>query len=405
MHAPRPWLVCQIGAREHYVLSRELHRRGLLRALVTDAWAPPESLAARLPGELGRRLAERYHAGLADANVVRFTGALAWFELLQRLRGRDGWELLLARNRWFEAQAARALREGDLLGERPVVFAYSYAARDIFRSARAAGCETVLGQIDPAIAEEDIVAEAVDRHADLAPRWQRAPARYWQIWREECELADRIIVNSEWAREGLLRAGISAEKLRVVPLAYAPVAQRAVRAVPARFDAARPLRILFLGSFILRKGAAELLEAVRDLHDLPVEFHIVGGTDLTISDAERSNPQLKFHGPVPRQQTHAHFAAADLFLLPTLSDGFGLTLLEALSHGLPVITSRHCGDVVRDGRDGIILDEVSGAAIADVIRRLLARPSDVSSLSAAAPIGCERFAPPHIVDQLLAAAA
>lgn len=405
MTAQRPWLVCQIGAREHYVLARELHRRGRLRALVTDAWAPPASIAARLPGDVGRRLAERYDSGLADASVARFTGALAWFELVQRLRGRDGWELLLARNRWFEAQAVRALRESDLLAERPVVFAYSYAARDIFRAARARGCPTVLGQIDPAVAEEDVVAEAVNRHPELMPRWQRAPTNYWQHWREECELSDRIVVNSEWAREGLLRAGVVAEKLRVVPLAYEPVAASAVRPVPTRFDADRPLRILFLGSFILRKGAAELLRAARELRGLPVEFHIVGATDLTISDADRSNPGLKFHGPVPRQRVHAHFAAADLFLLPTLSDGFGLTLLEAKSHGLPVIASRRCGDVVTDGRDGIVLNEVSGAMIADVIRRLLAAPSEVSKLSAAAPLDCDRFAPAQIVDQLLSAAA
>jgi len=405
MAAPRPWLVCQIGAREHYVLARELHRRGLLRALVTDAWAPPESLAARLPGDLGRRLAERYDAGLADASVARFTGALAWFEVLQRLRGRGGWELLLARNRWFEAQAARALRGDGLLADRPIVFAYSYAARDIFRVARAAGCKTILGQIDPALTEEDLVAEAVDRHPELAPRWQRAPARYWQHWREECELADRIVVNSEWAREGLLRAGAAAEKLRVVPLAYEAGAAPDARVVPARFDAARPLRVLFLGSFILRKGAAELLEAARALRDQPVEFHIVGATDLSISPADRGNPRLVFHGPISRQQVHGYFAMADVFVLPTLSDGFGLTLLEAQSHGLPVLASRRCGDVVRNGHDGIVFDEVSGASIATAIRRLLARPSEVSALAAAVSLPDARFAPARIVDQLVAAAA
>jgi len=398
--APRPWLVCQIGAREHYVLARELHRRGLLRALVTDAWAPPESLGARLPGVSGRRLAERYDAGLGDANVVRFTGALAWFELLQRLHGRDGWGLVLARNRWFEAQAVRAMREGDLLAERPVVFAYSYAARDIFRAARAAGCQTVLGQIDPAITEEEIVAEAVDRHPELAPHWERAPQAYWDRWREECELADRILVNSEWAREALVRAGVEADKLRVVPLAYRPVGTPAARAWPTHFDDARPLRLLFLGSFILRKGAAELLEAARLLRDQPVELHIVGGSDIGVPDADRANPRLVFHGPVPRHEVHGHFAAADLFILPTLSDGFGLTLLEAQAHGLPAIASRRCGAVVRDGVNGLILETVTGASIAEAVGRYVRDPS-LAQRHGNAATALSDFSPGSIGDRLL----
>jgi len=398
--APRSWLVCQIGAREHYVLARELHRRGLLRALVTDAWAPPESLAARLPGVAGRRLAERYDAGLVDANVVRFTGALAWFELLQRLRSRGSWELLLARNRWFEGQVARAMHEGDLLADRPIVFAYSYAARDIFRAARAAGCETVLGQIDPAITEEEIVAEAVARHPELAPHWERAPQAYWDRWREECGLADRIVVNSEWAREALVRAGVDPDKLRIVPLAYRPVGTPAARAWPTRFDDARPLRLLFLGSFILRKGAAELLEAARLLRDQPVEFHIVGGSDIHVADADRANPRLVLHGPVQRHQVHRHFAAADLFILPTLSDGFGLTLLEAQAHGLPVIASRRCGAVVRDGVNGLVLESVTGASIAEAVRRYV-RDASLAQRHGTAATALSHYSPDSVGDRLL----
>jgi hypothetical protein len=400
--ASRPWLFCQIGAREHYVLAREFHRRGLLRGLITDAWAPPQSLAARLPGRFGRRLAERYAADLADASVVRFTGGLLVFELLQRLRGRTGWNLVGARNHWFEAQAVRALRDGDLLAGRPTVFAYSYAARDIFRAARAAGCTTVLGQIDPAITEEDIVAEAVARHPELAPGWQRAPQSYWQRWREECALADRIVVNSEWAREGLVRAGIAADKLRIVPLAYPSADAPSPRAWPPAFDDARPLRLLFLGSFILRKGAAELLEAARLLRDKPVEFHVVGASDLHVPDAVHANPRFAFHGPVPRNQVHAHFASADLFVLPTLSDGFGLTLLEAQAHGLPVIASRRCGDVVRAGVDGTVLEHVTGAALAAAVEDYLVDPTALSRQGGQARTSLARFTPDRIVDQLLA---
>ena len=78
----------------------------------------------------------------------------------------------------------------------------------------------MLVQIDPGPEEERIVAEEAARVPELAGDWQPAPAEYWTCWREECELADRIVVNSEWSREGLIRGGVPAEKISVIPLAY-----------------------------------------------------------------------------------------------------------------------------------------------------------------------------------------
>lgn len=308
----------------------------------------------------------------------------------------------MARNAWFEAQAVRRMRAGKLLSGAPTVFAYSYAALEIFREARRAGCRTVLGQIDPAIAEEDIVADAVARHAELNPHWQRAPASYWQRWREECALADRIVVNSEWAREGLIELGIEAGKLHVVPLAYEGPRQETAREWPAHFDAGRPLRLLFLGSVIVRKGAAELLAAARLMRDEPVEFHLVGPLGIDIPEADRANPRLFVHGPVSRQSAAAWFRAADVFILPTLSDGFGLTLIEAQAHGLPVIASRHCGDVVRDDESGFVLDEVSGEAIASAVRTAMS--GDLRRMSEAAVRRSGDFSAASVVDQLVAAA-
>ena len=78
----------------------------------------------------------------------------------------------------------------------------------------------MLVQIDPGPEEERIVAEETARVPELAGQWQPAPAAYWDLWRQECELADRIVVNSEWSRDGLIGGGVSGDKISVVPLAY-----------------------------------------------------------------------------------------------------------------------------------------------------------------------------------------
>jgi len=64
-----------------------------------------------------------------------------------------------------------------------------------------------------------------------------------------------------------------------------------------------------------------------------------------------------------------------------LSDGFGLTQLEAQAWRLPVIASRYCGEVVRDQVNGVVLEEVSGEAIAEVIRGLLRAPERLCAMS------------------------
>ncbi|HWF89467.1 MAG TPA: glycosyltransferase, partial [Pyrinomonadaceae bacterium] len=74
----------------------------------------------------------------------------------------------------------------------------------------------------------------------------------------------------------------------------------------------------------------------------------------------------------------------------TLSDGFGLTQLEAQAWKLPVIASRFCGEVVCDGMNGIVLDEVSGKTIADVIISLLRAPERLSAMSIQSGVD-ERF--------------
>jgi glycosyltransferase involved in cell wall biosynthesis len=70
-----------------------------------------------------------------------------------------------------------------------------------------------------------------------------------------------------------------------------------------------------------------------------------------------------------------------VFLFPTLSDGFGLTQLEAQAWQLPLITSRFCGEVVQDQVNGVVLPEVTGEAIAAVLRDFLAAPQHLASLS------------------------
>src|SRR4030095_10055908 len=99
--------------------------------------------------------------------------------------------------------------------------------------------------------------------------------------------------------------------------------------------------------------------------------------------------RVKWFGPVTQKKAAEKYRAADVFILPTLSDGFAITQLEAQAQGLPVITSRFCGGVIDSGRNGMILEEPSAACIAGAIRDCIADPSRLQNLAAASRVANE----------------
>jgi len=383
------WLCCQIGAREHYAIPRALFRMGMLDYFATDAWFPPSSLAAKICGRVSK-LAERFHDELSDARVKDFGSSLIMFEAFARARRLSGWARIVARDRWFQRKVVSFLRSQlSTIDYQPILLSYSYTALEPFRYAKARGWKTVLVQIDPGPEEERIVAEEAARVPELAGSWHPAPPEYWAFWREEFKLADRIVVNSEWSREGLVRGGVPAEKISVIPLAYEGVGvgrhaePRLQRNYPHRFTAERPMRVLFLGLINLRKGVARLLEAARILCDEPVEFWMVGPVEIANASTITFAGRVKWFDPVTRKQAAGFYRNADVFILPTLSDGFAITQLEAQAHGLPIIASKFCGKVVENGLNGIILEEPSAGCIAHAIRDCIANPDRLQKLAEA----------------------
>ena len=361
------WLCCQLGAREHYAVPRALQRSGSLGKVITDIWSSTF---------------RRFHPELAGARVTAHNVAALTFELRASLWRENGWKLITRRNEWFQRHAVRQLASAGKNGNH-TVFAYSYAAEQIFKFARKRGWRTVLGQIDPGPTEERIVAGL---HEEFGSAWEAAPKEYWDRWRAECELADQIVVNSAWSRDALLAEGVPTDKIRVVPLAYETAERSFERQYPQTFNSERPLRVLFLGQINLRKGAGQLLDAVKLLAGKDVEFWFVGPRQIDVP----RHPQIKSFGAVRRLDVDKYYRDADVFILPTLSDGFGLTQLEAQSWKLPVIASRHCGEVVCDRVNGVILEEVSGQAIANVLLGFLRSPETLNAMSTRSGVS-ERF--------------
>jgi glycosyltransferase involved in cell wall biosynthesis len=383
-HHPESWVCIQLGARQHYVLPRAFHSLGVLSYLITDLWTRPDSTRARL----FPRLKGRFHPELPLAKVghgdLGWLAKELWLRFRYRLADNEDWSVICARNAAFDRLAQRRLREcfgGKAVP--PRVFSYAYGCPNTFVKAADKGCRPVLGQIDGGPLEEEIFLAESRRYPELKERYRPAPEEYWKDWERQWQSASRIVVNSTWTEECITGAGVPKEKISIVPLYFQPDRSPPVQREPSpRFDRSRPLKALFLGQFNLRKGAARVLEAARKLKDEPVELQIVGPSMIDIPEDVLALRNFRFVGPVARSSASSYYRDADVFLLPTLSDGFAITQLEAQSYGLPLIVSRRCGSVVNHLENGIVLPEVTGEAIAESLLSLLRNPAQLGAMSA-----------------------
>ena len=367
-----PVLCIQLGAREHYAVPRALEAAGADVTLITDLWAAnPGGSLLRAIG----RGADRYHPGLGGKVISWNRSALVW-ELGARLARRQGWRLTEARNRWFRKKVGTFLNSQSGAEVR-AVFAYSYCALEALQWARAQGLPGLLDQIDPGPALEKLICRLEGCVDCPSPN-------YWRNWAAETEAASTLVVNSEWSRRCLVGEGIAATRITVVPLAYEPAAARILRSYPGQFTAARQLRVLFLGRVFSLKGVAPLLDAMEQLATAgaPVVLDIVGGGDARLLARASGLPNCRIHGHCRRAEAERFYREADVFVLPTYSDGFALTQLEAQATGLPVIASRHCGDVVHNGVNGLLLEQVDAESIRSAIARLAQAPDLLTELAA-----------------------
>jgi glycosyltransferase involved in cell wall biosynthesis len=325
------------GRFHAFELAGHLHARGLLAGLLTTypAFAarpllpPGVPLLTRPALELWRRLHARLGLpGSPDLGVARAFGRFA----------------------------ARRLPECDLL------VGWSGASLEAIRAAHARGIKVVLERGSTHIAHQtELLTEAYARFglpfAETDPRLvERELAEYRD--------ADLICTGSGPARASFLERGVAADKVAANP--YGVDLARFTPGPPRRAPA-RP-RVLFVGRVGIRKGVPWLVEAFASLPP-PWELHLVGPVERGFEAILGRLPaeRVVLRGPLPGAALPDEFRAAEIFVLPSLEEGFGMVLLQAMAAGVACVASTATG-----GRD---LAACGGVA--------LVPPADAAALAGA----------------------
>jgi hypothetical protein len=365
------WIVAQEGSRQTYAVPLAFHRLGMLRLFYVDIWCRRgRGLLAHGP-KGARALATRFNPELPLDRVVSFSPLAIWTRTVDHLARRktspaDMAGIYCQFGEWFAKRVRGHLDSLELDPNQDCFFGFNTNCLETLEPLRERGIFTIVDQVDPGKVEEEMVLEESERW----PGWETAPGRipetYWARLKAEWDLADLVLVNSEWSADALVRQGVPRDKLIVVPLALDLSKEHELCPV----NPEGPLKVLWLGTVILRKGIQYLAQAARLLQAQNIEFLLAGPIGISESARRSFPPNIKLLGRVTRDQLGAVYRQAHVFVLPTLSDGFAITQLEAMAHGLPVVTTPNCGRVVTDGRDGFIVPARDGRALADALARL-----------------------------------
>lgn len=344
-----------------------LSRADALAAYLPGFALPQRLLPPRLEARVRRAIPVSANRIVPDVPPHRLFPLIAP-ELLARIGRRVTRERFSRRCSWYDVMfVAHDLTVATLPWPRDLEAVYAYEDGALWTFERA-GREGVRRFYDLPIVYHRALAETlVEEKAnfpDAEPARPEEPA--WKRERKDRELAlaDVAVVASSFTRASLDRAPSLPAEVHVVPYGF-PVEAFPARARPP----AGPFRVLAVGTHDLRKGTPYLLEAFRRAALPGAKLRLVGPMSLSPAFVARYRDLFEHVPSLPRARLAAEYRAADVLAFPTLGDGFGLVILEAMASGLPVITTRAGGgpECIDDREDGFLVPERDVEALAEAL--------------------------------------
>lgn len=189
------------------------------------------------------------------------------------------------------------------------------------------------------------------------------------------EKSDVIISPSSWVSMNLAYAGLPNTKIKFIPYGVHPQTNKVYKNKDV-------LRIIFAGGLKRTKGIIQLLEAITDLDPKRVELFIFGrlynNVAKELNELTKNNKNIHIKGF--SKNIIEEYKNGDLYVYPTYFEGSSKTVFEAMSCGLPIITTFNAGSIVRDKIDGFLVPVNDSIAIKEKVQLFLDNPQKVVAM-------------------------
>lgn len=380
------------GVHQAFQCALAAHEAGWLKTFYCSVYDAPGKWGGVASRILGKEVLRNRRIEGLDENLVREHPGPWIVDSLCRRFGAQAESM-----RMFEAFDAYCA--GQLERNPPSLFiSTERCALKSLQVAARTGVKTVhdCPQLHP-VALESLMRQAADA---CSLEWEGFPDGVEMKARklQEYELAERLIVYSEFHRESFVKQGIAPEKLLQVPLwvdtdFWHPVA------ISRRPKNSRGLlHLLFVGEYSLRKGLPFLFQALK-LLKAPVRLTLVGKpSSQTTIPSRIGTVEIIAKGALTKLQLRELYAENDLLVLPSTADSFGFVALEAMACGIPVILSENCGVPVPDPSWRV--PALDSHALAARIQHYLTDPLKVSEDAALCRSFATQFTPKRFREQM-----
>jgi len=276
--------------------------------------------------------------------------------------------------------AARRVRESPQ--KFTCVYAYEDGGLEVLTAAREKGLAAIY---DLPIGYWRTARKLLEGEFERMPEWAATLTGFKdsaeKLDRKDQELAKatKIIVASSFTANTLKDYSENPALTIVVPYGFPQVHPESDRPWRGAVTKEKPLRLLFVGGLSQRKGIADLFAAVTTLG--PAVSLTVIGNKVT-EDCPALNRELARHRwipSLPHERILEEMRAHDVLVFPSLFEGFGLVITEAMSQGTPVIaTERTAGpDLITHGQNGWLIKAGSTEALVEQLERLVINPEAV----------------------------
>jgi len=216
----------------------------------------------------------------------------------------------------------------------------------------------------------------------------------------EAGMCDHLLAPSRFVRSSFIEKGLEPGRVHVIPYGvdssnFFPLSKAEKTKSDSKF------RVLCVAYISPRKGQVYLLDAWKELNLPNSELLLIGGISYEMKNVLANYAGLFRHIPnVPNKKLHHYYGRSSVFVLPSVEDGFGVVISEAMACGLPVITTTNAGasDIIDHGKDGFIVPIRSSDDIANYLellyreKELREQMSEAALSKSQAALGWDQYA-------------
>ena len=390
-----------------------LYEHQLLSRFFTTIAVYPNSLLARaatLPG-MGDLFRRQYDQKFCDKTNAQpfyemgrlFSSKVKWQRMIRHENGIFSIDRIMQRLDQKVATQILQSKDSSVLG----VYAYEDGALHSFLAAQKRGLKKIY---DLPIGYWRSARTYLLHEKERWPEWAMTMPGFLDSEQklnqkdQELKLADLIFVASSFTASTLEQYPDRLNSIHVIPYGF-PQAYQGFREYYNGNN--RKLKLLYVGGLTQRKGIADVFKAV-DQFQNEVELTVVGQkTTRQCKVLDESLAKHTYIPTLPHQQILALMRTHDVLLFPSLFEGFGLVITEAMSQGMSVITTdRTAGpDIIKNGENGWLIEAAKTNQLVDAIKKLLDHPFLVEETGKAAIQSAETYNWDHYSSKIAALSA